>query len=207
MIRSIYIVLLLLFFVSCGSSEEDVPPISNEKFAKILIDAQLVESHARITRPQQPFIKDSIGNYYAEVFSKHGITEKEFSEYLSWYSAHPSEMDQSLQIALAELKSMEKELQDVVIVSEPINSISCAVVSDIIIKTPFYNTVVNDSLGHLQYYRDSLFFYLRDNDSILTESNTNFSSFVFSFNRETSRPKQFSILKATISEKLNNPDE
>ena len=89
------IVLAGIFFVAlgltgCGKPEVPVPAniLSKKAMIPIMVDVHVVEG----ARNGALILGDTNGieDYYAKIYEKHQITEKQFKESFAFYSANPS---------------------------------------------------------------------------------------------------------------------
>ena len=93
-----FIILVALFFLSCGSSQEELPQgiLTPEELAPILTDVEITQGYLRL----KSSIDDSLfrskafqENHYQHIFEKHHITEEQFNNNIAYYSMFPEEME------------------------------------------------------------------------------------------------------------------
>jgi len=147
----------------------------------ILKETMLIEAHINEIRVDQIYIKDSVKNYYAEVFQKYQVTKDEFEKSLEHYSAMPDTLHLIYSEVLDNLLAMEVELESVQINTEKIQPIGKNIVSKIIQNSPIHNLFLKDTISKNEIM-DSIEVYFTLNDSLLKSNNTNLSSFKLSLN-------------------------
>lgn len=69
------------------------PPIESEEFSKLLADVQILEASYSMYFQKEDTSRKQMGDYYQQVFDKHGATRGLFEESIRWYAGHPAEMD------------------------------------------------------------------------------------------------------------------
>ncbi len=204
MIRSFFIAIFFLGVAfSCTpkvevDSEQSIDVLSKDDFSKLLADIQLVESHGTVLRIEQPYYKDSLNHYFSEVFKNHNISSEDFYFSLKYYSAKPDLMAEIYNLSLTILQEKENQLEDELVISDPISPISKQQVGDVILETPFYTMMLEDSITVLPQFKDSLLQYFIHNEQVLFDMNTNLASFQFSFNMNTSKPLMYAQLRSYI---------
>ncbi len=173
----------LMFFTYCTQKEkEEIPDlIEKHQFAEILAECQLVESQGTVLRVAQPYYKDSLYNYYASVFDKYQISPDDFYTSLKYYSKNPDVMKAIYLETYEILKTKIALYEDIEIPSKAIGPISSAVLAEIILDTPFYQSLLNDSTTLSPFLRDSIFNYLDSFPEISKENTTNNASAQFTF--------------------------
>jgi hypothetical protein len=198
---------VFISFTSCKEqiktdTDELLDVIDADTYAHILADAQLIEAQASIVRVNQPYFKDSVPNYYAALFEKYNVTSKDFYYSMKAYAYRPDELNAIYEQSIIYLRELETELADELIISKPIVNISRQQVGDIIMSTPFMNSIMDDSTGQLEIIQDSLFQFILDNDSLIKSFSTNAESFQYSFILNSHQPAMYLNLKSYLRGKL-----
>jgi len=84
------LIFVVLGMSSCGKPEVPVPAniLSKKVMIPIMVDVHIVEG----ARNGALILGDTNGieDYYAKIYEKHKITEKQFKESFAFYSANPS---------------------------------------------------------------------------------------------------------------------
>ena len=84
------LIIVSLGMSSCGKPEVPVPAniLSKKVMIPIMVDVHIVEG----ARNGALILGDTNGieDYYAKIYEKHKITEKQFKESFAFYSANPS---------------------------------------------------------------------------------------------------------------------
>jgi len=96
-----HISLLLLCFIllatACKMPDENDNHLSPERMANLMVDIHLAETYSTLVKDSThtPGKKnpDSLAAFYKDIFAHHHTTMEEFSKSLTWYKAHPNEMD------------------------------------------------------------------------------------------------------------------
>jgi hypothetical protein len=102
-----WIVLLVVFFISCGTRDKDLIP--RRKFIHVLADLHIADAIAMKNMDQSdPYRLDS-ASLYAAVFSKHAVTRAMFDSTVRYYTARPEEFQKLYNQVIAELKKSETE--------------------------------------------------------------------------------------------------
>jgi hypothetical protein len=108
------LLLLVLFTLACGSSEEaplSSPPPSGilpaEKFALVMADVQLAEAvvNQKMIREDEPLVMGAV--YYTQVFEKHGISKEDFQKSHAYWASRPQDMLAIYDLVITELTKME----------------------------------------------------------------------------------------------------
>ncbi len=109
----IFLLLLLAgctFFRSPGRDRCD-KILSREKMTDLLTDIYLLEGYLLELQSVNPELQDSIADYYAGLFDKHGVTYQEFELALSCYLLHEREMQQIHEDVLQRYSIMESQVE------------------------------------------------------------------------------------------------
>lgn len=108
--RSLLIILSLLFFVSC---QEQSAPVTQKKMAAILTDLHLAEALGQISPIDSGGYmvknRDSIFTHYQYIFNQHQISKGLFNEALDWYGSNPTLFDQIYDDVLAQLSTIKEK--------------------------------------------------------------------------------------------------
>ena len=108
------IVKILLLFIalsSCSGSgdglkvPEDVIP--RDSMISALVDMHLIEGAKIGQKVMGDTLK--INTYYAKLYSKYGVSEKEFEKSFRFYSEHPGEMNKMYQEVIERLNKIQQE--------------------------------------------------------------------------------------------------
>ncbi len=141
-------------------------------------------------------------------FSK-SITTEQFYYSLKEYSKDPVEMDQLVTEAINLLKDMEKELGDVQVPNQSLNSLSRQQIGDIVFETPISDQVIEGDPVLAGYLQDSLFIYLDSFPDLVTSQGYSMESVRFSFVMHTSSKMMFNQLQNYLKgkkEKIKNQE-
>lgn len=205
-VQLILLVTLVVIFSNCSTEKvKEVPNlIEQHQFAEILAECQLVESQGTVLRIEQPYYKDSLHNYYASVFEKYKITPDQFYESLQHYTKDPNLMQVIYSETLEILQSKIANFEDLEVPSKAIAPISNAVLAEIILDTPFYQSLLDDSLTLSPLLRDSIFNYLDSFPDIAKENTTNNASAQFTFGIHQKNSGMYEQLLKLI---INNIDK
>jgi hypothetical protein len=197
---------LIFLFSNCSqdNTEESPDLIEQHQFAEILAECQLVESQGTVLRIEQPYFKDSLHNYYASVFEKYKITPDQFYESLQYYAKDPNLMQVIYSETLEILQSKIANFEDLEVPSKAIAPISNAVLAEIILDTPFYQRLLDDSLTLSPLLRDSIFNFLDSFPDIAKENTTNNASAQFTFGIHQKNSGMYEQLLKLI---INNIDK
>ncbi len=200
---------LLFFLTFCQEKNEDgIPIIPKYQLVSILTEIQLLESYGSLPSAKQPFVRDSLNQYYEGIFKKYEVTREDFYFSMKEYGKNPVIMSEIYDLVLEELRAKETEYSSVDITqSTPIIAFSIQQICDIIYHTPLADELLHskDTID-LAIFRDSLFTYIDQNDSILNSYGVNVESFKYSFIINTTESILFEQLKAqlrAIDEKEN----
>jgi hypothetical protein len=88
-------IVALLQLVSCESAKQDAAPaglISEEKYSDVLTDIRLLEGIYAGDFQRVDTSEYSIGEYYEQLFVKHGIQRAGYVESTDYYARHPEIM-------------------------------------------------------------------------------------------------------------------
>ena len=166
----------------------------------IIKETMLIEAHLNEIRVDQIYIKDSVDNYYAEVFEKYNTDKEIFDKSMQFYAKQPVILDSIYSKVLDELLEMEVKLEAVQLNTENIQPIGKHIVAEIIHNTPYEHLFFMDSISKSEI-KDSLSKYLEFEDSSLVNHNTNLSSFMMSLNNIMHNPIIFTSLISNLNEK------
>jgi hypothetical protein len=113
--KSHLLLLLLLmagctFFRSPGRDECD-KILSREKMTDLLTDIYLLEGYLLELQSINPAMQDSVADYFAGLFDRHGVTYQEFDQALSCYLLHEREMQQIHEEVLQRYSIMESQVE------------------------------------------------------------------------------------------------
>lgn len=183
---------------------KDVEIIDQETFIKIFAESQIIESHISVLRIYQPYYKDSVDYYYKGLFEKYSITTEDYYYSLKEYSKDPVEMDQILTASIQLLKDMEKELGDVQVPNQSLNSLSRQQIGDIVFETPISDLLIEGEPIIAGYLQDSLFAYLDSLPEIVTSKGYSMESVRFSFVLHTSNKMMYNQLQTFLKGKKDN---
>lgn len=192
-----------------SATPEHIELIDHETFVKVFAEAQLIESHIAVLRIYQPYYKDSVDHYFNGLFEKYQITTEQFYYSLKEYSKDPVEMDQLVTEAINLLKDMEKELGDVQVPNQSLNSLSRQQIGDIVFETPISDQVIEGDPVLAGYLQDSLFIYLDSFPDLVTSQGYSMESVRFSFVMHTSSKMMFNQLQNYLKgkkEKIKNQE-
>lgn len=197
-----YITILILVFglSNCQTKSTNTTVIiPKEKFVQILTEMQLLESHSTLPSVNQPFVRDSIINYYNGIFKKYEVNREEFYFTLKEYGKNPILMTEIYDLMLEELRNRALLYDKIdVTTEEPIMAFSIQQISEIIFQTPLAEVLRNEDTINVDQFRDSLFLFIDKNDSLLQTFGVNRSSFKYSFIINTTQSVLFEQLKQQL---------
>lgn len=98
------------FFRSPGRDRCD-KILPREKMTELLADIYLLEGYLLEMQSINPEMQDSVADYYAGLFDKHGVTHQEFEQALSCYLLHEREMLQIHDELLQRYSIMESQVE------------------------------------------------------------------------------------------------
>lgn len=103
------LLVLPLFFISCGGGDE-IPPgiLQKEKIVKVLTSIHLAEAEQqRKVNEQTATSADTFS--FSEIFKQESITKQQYDSSMKFYSAHPQILDQMYDEVINELNKMQME--------------------------------------------------------------------------------------------------
>lgn len=116
--RVLFSILLLAFLSGCAddprdsvnatpSAQSDIIP--RDKFVEVMSDIQLIEaaSKNKVFRNDDETLR--LKEAYSEIFTKHGITQEQFTESHKWWWTHPNAMRSILLEVTEKLSQLESE--------------------------------------------------------------------------------------------------
>jgi hypothetical protein len=111
----IILILSLTIFVACNSEGDQTPKgvLPFKEMSDVMLDVQLLESHLNSQRMIDPYISDSIREFYNAVFKKHNISKNVYDSSMMYYASNITLLDSLYNNVFAKLQEMELELQDV----------------------------------------------------------------------------------------------
>ncbi len=97
-----------MIFIAASCKQNTTAHLSPSEMEKVITDIQLADVYSTMTKKDStsaPGLKnnDSLVVYYKEVFRHHDITPEAFVQSLTWYRAHPEELDSIYSRAMANL--------------------------------------------------------------------------------------------------------
>ena len=206
MMKLFIFILIVLSFSSCKETEintSNSTQISLNKMSDILTELHLMEAHITTQRVDQKTISDSMYHFTNNIFSKFNINENEFKSALEYYSSMPKLTDSIYHIIKEKLEKIDSDLPEIDEDTYKITHLSKNQISEIINKTPYVNSLNNSdsTFKLLLVYKDSVFNYLKQNDSLL--NNINLHSFMFSYNKMCQNPSQMKSILNEFSKNKN----
>jgi len=102
----INLLILFCFFVSCNTTENQLPDniITKEIFITVLKEAHLAEAAFKLNKSKGvDASKKILANTYSEIYSTHNIDKERFAETLSYFANHPQELEQIYSKVLKDL--------------------------------------------------------------------------------------------------------
>jgi hypothetical protein len=109
--QSILMVFLLTAHVACVDHEVEIPSdvIGHQQMVDILVDIHVVEG----ARSGTLILGDtnSIPDYYARIYLKHGTTEQDFKTSFDWYTQHPEKLKLVYEDVIVALSKLEEEVK------------------------------------------------------------------------------------------------
>ncbi len=110
-IRSLLFFGLLVVAVGCIDHAVALPEgyLTQEEMIPIMVDIHLVEG----ARSGKLVLGDTndLSDYYARIYQKYGISEKEFKESFYWYTQHPEELNKVYEASIEQLSILEAEIK------------------------------------------------------------------------------------------------
>lgn len=104
--------LALLVWASCGADEQDKkPPIGEEVMVRMLVDVQILEARADLTKLPADTIAPLVNEQYQDLYKKHGISEADFKTTMQFYEDHPKVLDGVYEKVIDMLTSKEAALK------------------------------------------------------------------------------------------------
>ncbi len=95
--RSVIAVLLLCLIIA-ACSKKDGAHLPANKMEGLIMDIEMAETYSTMTKrdstlPLSVRNTDSLAYYYKEIFAHHKVSAAEFQSSMTWYSAHPEQLD------------------------------------------------------------------------------------------------------------------
>jgi len=201
-----YIFALVLLISACSETEiktSNPTQISINEMSDILSELHLMEAHITTHRFNQKTISDSMYYFTNKILLNFNISEDEFNSALEYYSSKPKVIDSIYHIISKKLEAIDLELPDIDEDTYKITDLNKNQISKIINKTPYVNSLYNSdsTFRFLLEYKDSIFNFLKQNDSLL--NNINLHSFMFSYNNICQNPNQIKSLLKEFSKNKN----
>jgi hypothetical protein len=190
---------LLMHFACKEMQKNETDILSPEQMSAIIADMQLAETFSVIPSTQQPFVRDSLDSYYQGIFEGHKTNHQVFYHSLAYYSQEPKELELIYRNSI-ELLNKELELYHSVDENsqEAIMAFSMQQIVNILSETPFKEWLLSDEKIDINTFRDSVFIYLEQHDSIILNQGINLSSFKYSYIINTAQPVLFNQMRAQL---------
>ena len=171
--------------------------------SEILLELHLMEAHITTQRFNQKTISDSMYYFTNNILLDYNISKTEFNSALEFYTSMPDVIDSIYHIMSKKLEKIDAKLPEIDESNYKITHLSKSQVSEIIDKTPYINIINNsDSSFKLLFeYKDSIFNFLKQNDSLL--DNINIHSFMFSYNKMCQNPNEIKSILNEFSKNKN----
>jgi hypothetical protein len=100
---------LLMVLAGCGKGSLPDGVISEAGLVNVLVDIHLAESAAAHSRVGADSSRVILGNLFATVFSKHGISRQQLDASLAYYKKDPPVLDRIYEKVIEELTALEVE--------------------------------------------------------------------------------------------------
>jgi hypothetical protein len=163
--------------------------LSPDQMSSIIADLQLVETFSVIPSTQQPFVRDSLDFYCQGVLIAHQTNHTIFYHSLEYYSGFPTQLEaiyrkaiQILQQELTTYSAVDENSQ------EAIMAFSMQQIIQVLSETPFKEWLISEAVIDVNVFRDSVFNFIEQNDSIILQQGINLSSFKYSYVINATQP-------------------
>lgn len=113
--QAAFLVLSLIFLLSCSNHQPPVGVIDKDRMIRILTDIQLAEGalNRRLYRGENAF--DLTKQYYDSLFATYGITQADFDSSLAYYGRNPALMEKIFDGVIVALHKLEIKHPDSII--------------------------------------------------------------------------------------------
>ncbi|MFT7613848.1 MAG: hypothetical protein ACI9J3_002828 [Parvicellaceae bacterium] len=201
--RWVYIWSVLLLS-ACGSgpieTEKPGDLIPYDKMIDVVVDLNLVEAQVSEVQLLQKVIKDSVHEYYGQLFHKHNISREQLNSSLDYYTTQGSQMDSIYGKAFGKLAFLESKLSNVDISQDELTHIPAEKMVALLEDTNLCKMVINADVSFQTKY-DSILSYYRINRSLLDSADVNFRQFGASLKNHAGNMKRLNKLVNAIAEK------
>lgn len=196
----------LLFFSSCSVEKEEVEIPDNvlplTKMTEVLKDIHLTQSHIDNERLHNPYIMDSVSDYYQSVYSKHNISKQVYDSSVRFYSLNVILMDSIYNTIFTDLKLEELALKDVKYNTPNVTYLSRETLIKQLDQLELSNYLVVDSINFVMA-RDSLFRYVKSQKEEFESLNFNPSQIKNSFGIYANSDKRFKAFQIDLKTHSN----
>lgn len=100
--RNIFLIMMVVIGLGACTSQEEEPPIAEDKLAKVLVDVHFAEAAMQDVPAS---VRDSMGQvYYQQIYTIHNITEQELNRSLRIIKDDPGKLEAVYEKVEAELE-------------------------------------------------------------------------------------------------------
>lgn len=185
MIKKLYIIIVFSSLLSCSESHVVPTPsklISQEQFANILYEVNLLEGYLTNQNVNIPNIRNNSLGMYKSVIEKYGLTYEVYQENYAYYSQQSNFSDISTDV-LNRLKEKETSLQNV----PELKQMSFGEFKQLLKKDSFDVYFKKDTSENLLFKLDTILNFYRANSkklSIINIDSVSFESSVMRYKKD-----------------------
>jgi len=194
----------VLLLVACSSSPAEIEKpddlIPYDKMIDVVVDLNIVEAQISEVQLLQKVIKDSVHEYYGQLFHKYDISREQLNSSLDYYTTQGSKMDSIYGRAFAKLAFLESKLSNVDLSQDELTHIPAEKMVELLEDTCLSKMVINGNVKFEVKY-DSILSYYRINKHLLDSVDVNFRQFGASLKNHAGNNKRLNKLVNAIAEK------